>query len=913
MLWGRQREQHRLDALLSAAERGAGGAVLLVGEAGMGKSVLLDYARERAAGFQIATVTGIERESDLGYAGLHQLLRPWFGLIGRLGAAQAHALSSALGLEQAHEPDRFLVSAALLELLAEAATDAPVLVAVDDLQWLDSPSVDAIVFAARRLAADRVAVIVTVRDEGDGGSDLALPAVHLSGLDPDAVAAMLANLAGPDVPHAVAEVLAAHTRGNPLGLAELCRLLSSAQLSGRSPLPDPLPPAAALDTGFAQRIARLPASARTAVQIAATAGGAGIETVLRAGAHMGVTVEDLDAAERAGLVLVRDGAITFHHPLVRSAAYHAATFAERRAAHLALADALADSQDAERRAWHLAAAALGPDEEVAHELERVAHGASARGAHAPAVAAFERAAELTADRDHRVRRRLAGVASARAAGLLERALAALDASELEASDPRTRAEIIAIRAHIDEGHPEAYDSGVSGYMHAAQAMAAFDAERAAELLFSGAVSAQNGGRWDELDTIAAHARALDLRADAPIVRFLIAFSAAVQGRDEPDGETLDSFAERDDLGVSEAIATGMRSFAYLDPRRDGAEPMALAFANEVLQHRRATHPLQVPAWLTLVAFREFQAGSWPAARANASEAIALARDMRLRTDERSAMNTLALLAAPQGRFDELEELTGPGSPPAPGVFAVTLAWARGLGALGAGRPEEALALLDLNSYEDGRREALLSRWQIADLVEAAVQAGRPEVAEPALASFEPWVQRGGSAIARALAARARGLLAKDEEAEQWLRAAIALHDQAFRPFERARTELVLGEALRRARRRTDAREPLRAALREFERLGAAPWAERARAELRATGESFRRRDPTALETLTPQEYQVARFVAAGGTNRDVAAQLFLSHRTVSYHLHNVYRKLGVASRTELARIDFERGLETPVR
>jgi DNA-binding NarL/FixJ family response regulator len=893
MLWGRQREQHRLDALLSAAQRGTGGAVLLVGEAGMGKSVLLDYARERAAGFQIATVTGIERESDLGYTGLHQLLRPWFGLIGGLGAAQAHALSSALGLEEAHEPDRFLVSAALLELLAEAATDAPVLVTVDDVQWLDSPSVDAIVFAARRLAADRVAVIATVRDAGDGGSDLALPAVHLSGLDPDAVAAMLANLAGPDVPHAVAEVLAAHTRGNPLGLAELCRLLSSAQLSGRSPLPDPLPPAAALDTGFAQRIARLPASARTAVQIAATAGGAGIETVLRAGAHLGVTVEDLDAAERAGLVLVRHGAIAFHHPLVRSAAYHAATFAERRAAHLALADALADSQDAERRAWQLAAAALGPDEQVAHELERIAHGASARGAHAPAAAAFERAAELTEDRDHRVRRRLAGVASARAAGLHERALA--------------------MRAHIDEGHPEAYDSGLSGYMHAAQAMAAFDAERAAELLFSGAVSAQNGGRWDELDTIAARAQALDLRADAPIVRFLIAFSAAAQGRDEPDGETLDSFAERDDLEVSESIATGMRSFAYLDPRRDGAEPTALAFANAVLQRRRATDPLQVPAWLTLVAFREFQAGSWPAARANAAEAISLARDMRLRTDERSAMNTLALLAAPQGRFDELEELTGPGSPPAPGVFAVTLAWARGLGALGAGRPEEALALLDLNSYEDGRREALLSRWQIADLVEAAVQAGRPEVAEPALASFEPWVQRGGSAIARALAARARGLLAKDDEAEQWLRAALALHDQAFRPFERARTELAVGEALRRARRRTDAREPLRAALHEFERLGATPWAERARAELRATGESFRRRDPTALETLTPQEYQVARFVAAGGTNRDVAAQLFLSHRTVSYHLHNVYRKLGVASRTELARVDFERGLETPVR
>ena len=785
------------------------------------------------------------------------------------------------------------------------------LVTVDDLQWLDSPSVDAIVFAARRLAADRVAVILTARDQPAATSDLALPTLLLSGLDPDAVAAMLTSLAGPDVPQAVAEVLAAHTRGNPLGLAEVCRLLSSEQLSGRSPLPDPLPPAAALDTGFAQRIGGLPASARTAVLVAATAGGAGIETVLRAGAHVGVTAEDLDAAERAGLVLVRDGAITFHHPLVRSAAYHAATFAERRAAHIALADALADSKDVERRAWHLAAATLGPDEEVASELERVAHGASARGAHAPAAAAFERAAKLTEDRDQRVRRRLAGVVSARAAGLHERALAALDASELEASDPRTRAEIIAMRAHIDWGHQN--DSAVSGYMHAAQAMAAFDAERAAELLFSGAVSAQNGGRWDELDTITARAQALELGADAPIVRFLIAFSAAVQGRDEPDGETLDSFAERDDLGVSEAIATGMRSFAYLDPRRDGAEPMALAFANEVLQRRRATDPLQVPAWLTLVAFREFQAGSWPAARANASEAIALARDMRLRTDERGAMNTLALLAAAQGRFDELEELTGPGSPPAPGVFAVTLAWAGGLGALGAGRSEEALVLLDLSAYEDGRREALMSRWQIGDLVEAAVQAGRPEVGERALASFERWAQRGGSAIARALAARARGLLAEDEEAEQWLREALVLHDQAFRPFERARTELVLGEALRRERRRTDAREPLRAALHEFERLGAAPWAERARAELRATGESFRRRDPTAVETLTPQEFQVARFVAAGGTNRDVAAQLFLSHRTVSYHLHNVYRKLGVASRTELARVDFERGLETPVR
>jgi DNA-binding NarL/FixJ family response regulator len=320
----------------------------------------------------------------------------------------------------------------------------------------------------------------------------------------------------------------------------------------------------------------------------------------------------------------------------------------------------------------------------------------------------------------------------------------------------------------------------------------------------------------------------------------------------------------------------------------------------------------VPRQLTGLGFCEFQAGSWQAARANLSEAIELAQDMRLRLDRRGAMNVLALIAGAQGRFDELEELTGPDSPPASGAYVVVLAWARGLGALGAGRPEEALALLDLSAYDEGRHEGLMSRWQVGDLVEAAVQVGRPEVAERTLARFEPLALRGASAIDRALQARARGLLAEGEETERLLRSALALHDQASQPFERARTELVLGEHLRRERRRAEAREPLRAALREFERLGAAPWADRARAELRATGETFRKRDPTALETLTPQEFQVARLVAVGGTNRDVAAQLFLSHSTVSYHLHNVYRKLGVASRTELARVDFERGLEVPI-
>jgi DNA-binding CsgD family transcriptional regulator len=450
---------------------------------------------------------------------------------------------------------------------------------------------------------------------------------------------------------------------------------------------------------------------------------------------------------------------------------------------------------------------------------------------------------------------------------------------------------------------------VSAFLDAAHAIADLDPGRAAELLFNGAVVAQEGGCWEQLDVIAARALELPMPPDTPIVRFLVAASNTMLGRDDGNEETLASFAERDDLRVNQYLAIGMRSFAYLDPRLDGG-PDALSFANAALERVRATHPLDVPAWLSLVAFREFQAGTWTAAHADAVEALALARDMRHQSH--SARSVLAMLAAAQGRFDELEVLVGPGSPPAPGVFAVSAAWARGVGALAAGRPEEALAELDLSAYEEGRHEAIMSRWLIADLVEAAVQAGRPEVGERALAGYEPWAQRSGSTVVRALTARAQGLLAEGEAAERWLLGAMSLHDKEWWPFERARTELALGEHLRRARRRIDARDPLRSALREFERLGAVPWAERARAELRATGETSRRRDPAALETLTPQEFQVARFVAAGGTNRDVAAQLFLSHRTVSYHLHNIYRKLGIASRTELARVDFERGLDTPV-
>jgi DNA-binding CsgD family transcriptional regulator len=912
MLRGREREQDALEALLSEAEHGAGAGRLLVGEPGMGKSALLDYARDRAVGFRIATVTGIERESDLAYAGLYQLLRPWFGRISSLPPAQAQALSGALGLADPEAADRFLVSAALLELLAEAASDAPLLVTVDDAQWLDGPTVDAIVFAARRLAADRVAVIIALRDEGDSALQLGLPALRLGGLDREAIGGLLCDVAGHEVPHTVARVMEAHTCGNPLALAELCRLLTAEQLSGRAPLPDPLPVDVRLGATFVQRVTQLPASARTALLVAATAGGEGLDTVLGAGTRLGVTVEDLDAAERAGLVSVHRGSIAFRHPLMRAASYHAATFTERRAAHLALADVLGPSEDAERRAWHLAAAAAGPDARVAELLEQVGTGALARGANASAAAAFERAAELTEDREKRLRRRLAGVQSARAAGLYERALAALDASEPEVSDLRMGAEIVATRARIDAAHRNAYGRAIRGFLRAAQAMAAFDRQHAADLLIEAAVTAEAGGCWGELDEIVSCAQGL-WPDDAPVVRFLRAYGRAVLGQDDSDGDTLASFGEPGALGVTEFVATQMRGLSYFDRRRDGTEPELRALLNAAVEEYRTTDPLRVPSTLVGLGFREFQAGSWQAARANLSEAVELAQDMRLRLDQRGAMNILALIAAAQGRFDELEELTGADSPPASGVYVVVRAWARGLGALGAGRPDEALALLDLGAYEEGRHEAVMSRWQIADLVEAAVKVGRPEIAERTLGRFEPLEVCGGSAIGRALHARARGLLAEGEQTEQLLRSALVLHDQALRPFERARTELVLGEHLRRERRRSDAREPLRAALREFERLGAAPWAQRARTELRATGETFRRRDPTALETLTPQEFQVARLAAAGGRNRDLAAQLFLSHSTVSYHLHNVYRKLGVASRTELARVDFERGLAVPIK
>jgi DNA-binding CsgD family transcriptional regulator len=495
--------------------------------------------------------------------------------------------------------------------------------------------------------------------------------------------------------------------------------------------------------------------------------------------------------------------------------------------------------------------------------------------------------------------------------LYERALAALDAGEPEVSNPRMRAEIIATRADIDVAHQSAYGRAVRGFIRAGRAIAVFDAGRAGELLIEAATTANAGGRWSEFDAIVACAQ--DLWPDAPIARFLRAYGRAVLGQDDSDDETLASFSDPSDLGVSERVAAQMRGLSYFDRRRDGAEPGMLEHHGAELQRCRTADPLQVPSNLTGLGFREFQSGSWQAARANLAEAIELAQDMRLRMDLRGAMNVLATIAAAQGRLDEVEHLTGPNSPPASGVYVVMRAWARGLAALGAGRPDEALALLDLSAYEEGRQEALMSQWQIADLAEAAVRAGRPEVAKGTLSRFERLALNGGSPISGALYARAKGVLAAGAEAEKSLREALVLHDQAFRPFERARTELALGEHLRRERRRTDAREPLRAALREFERLGAEPWAERARAELRATGETFRKRDPTALETLTPQEFQVARLVSVGGTNKEVAAQLFLSHSTVAYHLHHVYRKLGVASRTELARIEFERGLEVPIK
>ena len=906
MLVGRDRERDAVGGLLDGARASRGGALVIRGEAGAGKTALLEDARERAGDMQVLALRGVQSESQLAFAGLHQFLRPALDLLERLPAPQARALESALGLAERAGDDRFLISAACLTVLSELAERRPVLCLVDDAQWVDTPSSDALLFVARRIEAEGIAMLFAVREGDDRRFETPeLPNLELSGLDSDAAAALLSRLAARPLAPAVSSALIEEAAGNALALVELPASLSEAQLSGAEPLPEALP-LTTVEQLFLERIRTLPEDAQRLILVAAAEETGRLGPILVAARALGATDDSLDAAERSGLVSVHGMQIEFRHPLVRSAIYQSVSSGERRAAHVALADALAGESE-DRRIWHRAAAVVGADEEVAAALERTGDEARERAAFAAAAAAFERAAAISPVPEARLRRLHRAAEASWQAGRIEHAVSIVRQALPDAREPTVRADLIHLLGHIEHfGAPlmPTHDLLWEG----ARLVEDSAPETAAAILSDAFEACLYAGEAEAALAAARRARELaepgrgvaDYLADLNLGEALLISGLTDEG--VPIFErALATYEEDPELRTDPRLAT--RAAIALCWLERCAE--ARTIATGALASARDRGALSVlPYTLLIVAWAARRTGTWQDAIAVATEGRALAHELGLTASKAQCLQELGALTAGQGAEAECRAHVEEGMAAADQVGAQyiteVLRSDLGLLELGLGNNEQAVAVLQA-SVERMTALGLFLHEGVPgpDLVEALVRLGRLDEAHEAL----PLVaNRPNPRTAAALQARCRGLVADDADFEAAFVEAVELHPDGEDVFGLARTRLAFGERLRRARRRVDAREQLRQALDTFEKLGAAPWAERARTELRASGESARKRDPSTVSQLTPQELQVARFVAQGLSNKEVAAQLFLSPRTIDAHLRNVFAKLEITSRTQLARV-----------
>ncbi len=899
-LLGRAHECAAVDHLLDGVRRGRSGSLVVRGEAGIGKTALLAYAAERASDMTVLAVTGVEGESDLAFAGLHGLLLPIMDALDGVPAPQREPLAAALGLAPGKGRDRFLVSAGVLSLLAAAAESRPILCLVDDAQWLDVPSANALSFTARRLLAEDVVILFGARDGEARRFDAAgLDEIEVVGLDRDAAALVLDQGSRQAAP-AVRERLLAEAAGNPLALQELPAGLSDAQLDGGAPLPDALPVTDRLRSAFARRIERLPEPTRAALLIAAAEEAGELAVTLRAAAELGLPPDALDPAEEAGLVRIDGAALSFRHPLVRSVVYESVPLGRRRRTHAALAVALAAEQHTERAVWHRASATLTADEDVAADLEASGQRSQLRGGHASAATAFERAATLSEDTPSRARRLAAAVRAAWLAAQIDRARG-LVSRTLPLTNRAQRAEVLFLRGVI-EGQSGWLLDGVAT-LHQAVALSE-DPSLTLTILREGCAMAYQAGAPDEARTFAS--RATDTSCVSEIDRFtkaaLTARAADLSG-DYARGKALS--AELVERAERLALPACLVSSA-LAAIRAGMREASLSHATRAVSLARNTGELPtLPFCLHVQAAALIGEGRLDLAYATAEEGWRLALETGQPWAAGWNVMNLALIDALRGSEDrvqahvaELQTLVARSGATPMVQYAERVL---GLLYLGLGRPAEALERL-LTAFSARRPDSDPSFVSLVpDAVEAAIRADRPEDVARHLARFEDWAQRSSDPKALALLARCRALV-DEPHAEEHFDRAIDLSD-SLAPFERGRTELLYGEWLRRQRRRIDARRHLRAALELFGRLGVSPWEARAQAELRASGETARKRDPTTRDQLTPQELQISRLVASGMTNPEVAAKLFLSPRTVDYHLRKVFTKLEIASRAELARVD----------
>jgi DNA-binding CsgD family transcriptional regulator len=905
MLVGRERETARVDALLDGARSGTSGTVVITGEPGIGKTVLLDYAVDQAHGMSVLRARGVESETELPFAALADLIQPLLGSLDEIPEVQASALRAALGLGPAAGDDRFTLCAGLLSLLGAAADDRPVLAILDDAQWIDRSSLQALVFAARRLEAENAAILIALRPASLEAAFGGLEQLVLRGLD-ESAATSLVEAAGQSIAPVVADELVAATAGNPLALLEASGVLSPGQLAGTEPLPGPIPTSETLERAFLTQVEELPEMTQRALLIAAASPSNDFEEIVAAVERAGLASDALDPAEQAGLTTADGVRFEFVHPIVRSAIYHGAPAVQRRTAHHALAGA-----GGERRPWHLAAASERPDPAIAAELQQTATTSSGRGGHAEAASALEAAARLADAPDSRARLLRDAADEARRGGQTAKALELLEQALTEARDPALVARIQHLYGVIEMWSV----SALKAYERLdaqSRRIEASDPERAAWLLTDAGWAAFMGGEVTLGRSAAERAVALaDGRGGLMEVlsSAVLGIALLLQGERAAAEPLL-----RQHVPLIEGTEFLERGYAVAWPAAQALVWMedhdrARDVFERVIEGARAkSSPSVLPYTLTGLAELDFRTGGWARAYANATEAVVLARETEQPAALSFALAGLARIEAAQGRADDCRLHTaeafdlGEGGVGAGSVVVYTAA-ALGLLELGLGRVSEAIAPLT-RVAEEVRAHGLLQptvlHWA-PDLIEALARAGRRAEALELLEELEASAESSLSIWALGAAARCRGILA-DDEFETTFGRAIELHESLGAPFDVARTQLCLGERLRRNRQRKEARAVLRAAIERFERLGAAPWLERATNELKASGETVQPAATIATNELTPQELQVALAVAKGATNKEAGAALFLSPKTIEAHLGRVYRKLGVHSRTQLAAL-----------
>ena len=901
---GREPERQLLDALVEGARGGSAGTLVVRGEPGIGKSALLDELVVGAGDAIVLRTQGLEAEAPLAFAALHRLLRPVTRLRGGLPEPQARALRVALGEEEGASVEPFLVGVATLSVLTAAAEENLVLGVGADAHWLDAATAGVLLFCARRLGADRVALVFAARDGAWGTFDpQGLRELNLIGLDPDASRTLLQASFGAATGAEVLDRIVAETRGNPLALLELPAELTRDQLGGVEALPSPLHLTSRVEQAFLDRSRRLPPSVQTVLLLAAADDSGEPDVVRRAAAALGLIDADLQAAADSGLLVETATVLSLRHPLVRSAVYQAATGAQRRQVHRAVADALSGHGDPDREAWHRAFAAEGPDPEVVGALELAGTRAQRRGGHVAALAAYERAAALCDDPAKRTELTFAAARSAWACGRAGSARALLSDVHEATNDPLMLADVARLRGHIEVNLGSA-STAHRLFVEAAQAVYPIDSARALDIGVAAAVmrtfGADSGTPFRVTDALVVLAA-----GDPPRTRclrhLLVAMTEVADGNWSAATAALDRALE---LGehVDDGDVLWNLANAALQLGADRAQQHFYGYA--LSRAREAGAVTAVIYCLQRLCFGHYLAGDLVAVRTSAEEAIALGQGIGQPAMAAPPIAWLAVLAALQNhddhdhhlaRLDELVAAYPLGILTDP-VHDLTR-WAKGLRAAGSG--DTVGALHHLARF----RLPVLARMSAAERIEAAVRAGDPaaargwtdELTRFADATSRPW--------ALATVAFGRALTADQADADAQFRESLAHHSGAGRPLDAARAQLAYGEWLRRSQRRVHARQHLREAVETFQDLRAGSLAARANQELRASGETARKRDPSSLVKLTPTELQIARLVSSGLSNKDVAAQCWISPRTVAFHLRNIFTKAGITSRGELAQLD----------